>query len=749
MTTIRMAHASCRNARRPHTIARLVSAFLAVQCTGSSQSQQTSVNRETRARTENVANNVATGITHGANRQLLSTATPAPTSAATIVSTSAPTLFPSYSPTPTLSPVPTSNPTPPENAVCTIPSTIIDLAPNWISANNSNTIGAFNTSAEYELQFELHLAGAQVSWGSILHIGNSNADRFPAIQFNGGSFALHVRQSSEYCASCCCDYGINTDEMEEGGKYNISVRVFENEMIVLVNGVLQGSGASSDTTYHDPTMPAAVYVGSPFEAPANVRLRSIRYMSDFVPGACPTPAPTASPFPTAPVPTPAPTLLCGSVELAPEWVQVSQGNQIGTITTSSNYELTFEMEITGGFAAWNNILTFGTQATRQPWIGFSWAANEFHIKQAKSDGWHDQYGPDSVDYGLVQGSKYNITIRCMDNTMTVFIDGDLKWTESADDTYASHEEVAVYAGDPWHTPAAVRLRSVSYSAAVSGLGCPTQVPTALPSPMPTPPPSSSPTPIIDAKFAPESLNLATTKPNPASGTAYFVNPNDESMFGVIGLLETTLSWSVSPKNFTLAPGGIQEIVITIESTSLEPRAYSMLLELRAQTLNSLPIARSFAVELIVNAKADPDMTQVVVQGSPTLDLLWEGVQIFPIDADGFAILDDRGGDFDVLLARDSGGLVASCTIRWSDAMYKVDCVVPDTSLAGDWTLTVTLDGTLVHATTVHPQCAPDNYEDPDEGNCMVCPQGTECPAGTILAELPLVAGNWRSGKSWL
>ena len=722
---------------------------------------------------------------------------------------------------------------------------VVKVATDWIDASQSNHIGTIATASNYELSFEMEITGDFEAWGNILTIGD-DAVRMPWIGFSSTAYELHVKQAQS--DGYRDQYGPDSVSagLVPGGRYNITIRCMDDNLSVFVDGELKSTD-SGTATYATLDSAAAVYASDLWHGPANVRLRSIVYTSDFMSSGCPSPAPTASPFPTVPPPsatptvynpcppdnddvveasigftcaalagagycdaqfcpacsyaglcdtscgfcsmptaiptaspfpsiatTPMPTVIptvtplptpvsaapttwysCGTVHLAPDWIDVSQSNQIGTIATASDYELSFEMEIIGEFVAWGNILRIGDHAyLKMPWIGFSENGGELHIRHPQSTVNDDNYGPWSLSAGIVQGGTYNITVRCLANTMSVYVDGELKTTESGYDTYfdPSHH-FAVYAGDPWHAPANVRLRSIVYSTQNSGFGCPTSVPTSLPIPTPTAVPTPPPTPTTELNIAPESLSLTAPKPGFASGTAYLVNPNDQVMTGTIRLRETTLpsnaAWSVTPDTFTVAPGDIQTFDVTADSTGLAPQAYTMVLELVAQTSNSLPVNQSFVVNLVFTARADASTTHVMVRGSPTLDVSWKGVEIYPKDADGFAIITDRGETFDVSLASNASLLVAPCTTLWLDPIYQADCVVPDTSLAGDWALTVTLDGSrLVHVATVHPKCAAGKYEDPVDNQCKTCPPGSLCSsAGTTLAKLPLDTGHWRSGKS--
>jgi hypothetical protein len=131
----------------------------------------------------------------------------------------------------------------------------------------------------YELTFTMELLSdwsITGQWQSILTIGDSQGQRFPAVQFHESKNALHVMQSEIYCESFAefCQYGVRetTDgAFTAGGTYEIRVVVTSNQMTVYVDGVDVGTESGSATYAAD----AAVYVGDPWHFAARVTVSDI------------------------------------------------------------------------------------------------------------------------------------------------------------------------------------------------------------------------------------------------------------------------------------------------------------------------------------------------------------------------------------------------------------------------------------------------------------------------------------------
>ena len=170
-------------------------------------------------------------------------------------------------------------------------------------ASSSNEIATLTTYDDYELSFEMYVNGMTSGSGSILHIGDSNGQRFPGVWFHADSYNLYVKQSQSYCEECCCEYGAESVDagIVQGGTYNVTIRVRADVLRLYVDGALLSTEAGSGTYS---AADQSVYVGDPWHGPADVELRHIRY-TYFSDACAPTSGP--SPVPTTPVPTPAPT----------------------------------------------------------------------------------------------------------------------------------------------------------------------------------------------------------------------------------------------------------------------------------------------------------------------------------------------------------------------------------------------------------------------------------------------------------
>ena len=303
---------------------------------------------------------------------------------------------------------------------------------------------------------------------------------------------------------------------------------------------------------------------------------------------------------------------------------------------------------------------------------------------------------------------------------------------------------------------------------------PTPSPTALPTPMPTstptPPPTQTPTPLptpaptpttVLTLIPPDTLRLSAIKPAFASDFVYIVNRNAETLTGSIWLLHTSLpqtsAWSIDPAEFSLAPGAFIEVEIGAQSAGVSSNVNgSNLFQIMARTDNSLPVNSTLDVRLAIVPKANRNTSRVIIQGSPTIDIDWDGVSIEPFDSDGFRITAFHDEKFHVRLSKEiaSAELSADCDVVWrGDEMppcYRAKCRVPNADEAGIWDLHMLLDGRDFVSTTAHVKCDKNQYEDKEEA-CVTCItiSGTTCVAGSTLQDLPLDSGYWRSGAPTL
>ena len=166
--------------------------------------------------------------------------------------------------------------------------------------------------------------------------------------------------------------------------------------------------------------------------------------------------------------------------------------------------------------------------------------------------------------------------------------------------------------------------------------------------------------------------------------------------------------------------------------------------------------RSITFQLGVEANSDPNTTNVTIVGEPTIEQSWNGVWVFPRDADDFAIdVATTREDFEVSLNR--GDSKAICdSKKFSAGMYKLGCVVHEGLPAGKWDLNVTLGRTLFFTTAVQVNCANGRFMEYDHSRgqhiCSDCRDvsGVDvglCLAGTSLATLPIRAGFWRHDQN--
>ena len=195
----------------------------------------------------------------------------------------------------------------------------------------------------------------------------------------------------------------------------------------------------------------------------------------------PTPAPTV---------TPAPTLGgCALYVVGP--VVASQSNQVATVDTFENYELTFTMELASDWSitgSYQSILHIGnTHGQRYPGIWFHQSQNALHMEQSHSYctacccGWQ-MYASSGVTFAA--GETYDVKVVVESNQMVVYVDGVSVGTASGSATFAA-SGVPVYVGNPWNPTAKVTLSHICLKEIVYPSPAPTITPVPTVTPIPT------------------------------------------------------------------------------------------------------------------------------------------------------------------------------------------------------------------------------------------------------------------------
>ena len=232
-------------------------------------------------------------------------------------------------------------------------------------------------------------------------------------------------------------------------------------------------------------------------------------------------------------------------------VVASRGNQVETVDTFQNYELTFTMELADDWSIiaagryesryYRSILHVGdSDGQRLPGIYFN-PSGRLHLTQSHSycDVCCCQYlVNEATGVTFEAGKTYEIKVQIESNQMTVYVDGTHAGTASGSATYAA-TDAAVYVGDPWYDAAAVTLSHIclkeivypspSSRPTLAPSGVPTSAPTSRPTlppshvplPAPTAVPSSmpSPQPSVSPHPTPVPSSLPTSAPTPHVTTA--------------------------------------------------------------------------------------------------------------------------------------------------------------------------------------------------------------------------------------
>ncbi len=135
-------------------------------------------------------------------------------------------------------------------------------------------------------------------------------------------------------------------------------------------------------------------------------------------------------------------------------VVASQGNQVDTVDSLQDYELTFTMELASDWSIngqWQSIFHIGSSnGERLPGIWLSHHENSMHVNQAHSycSSCCCHYGLYSTVNIFAAGETYEIKVVVQSNQLTLYVDGVNRGTGSGSSTYTA-TNAAVWVGDPW------------------------------------------------------------------------------------------------------------------------------------------------------------------------------------------------------------------------------------------------------------------------------------------------------------
>ena len=312
---------------------------------------------------------------------------------------------------------------------------------------------------------------------------------------------------------------------------------------------------------------------------------------------------------------------------------------------------------------------------------------------------------------------------------------------------------------------------------------PTASPTPLPSAEPSAAPSPNPTPAT-ALLVTDVLPFEATKPGSDTRKLFILNQNAEELFGYVWVeAAANISWQAvigdaeatfanEPANYTVAPGSLVSVDITLASDGLNADAYSVVIKVGGRTSNSLHVELSQATTFTVTSYAVANNSRAEVTGDPPVMGLqmWgdQQVRIYPYDSDNQRIMSTNPGFdfFTVALFTQQGEQTSTITCDVDstpdfdpDFHYYARCSIPDLTntegAAGAWDLVAQLGGETVLRVAVDMWCLEDYYE--DEGTCYECDVGDmigaicsvewddhPLPSGTTLEAVVLRKNHWRA-----
>ena len=139
-------------------------------------------------------------------------------------------------------------------------------------------------------------------------------------------------------------------------------------------------------------------------------------------------------------------------------VVASQSNQVATVDSLQNYELTFTMELASDWSitgSWQSVFHIGdTNQARLPGIWFHPSISRLHVAQSYTYCYpgYCQWVTQTTGVTFTSGGTYEIKVIVENSQVTLYVDGVNRGTVSGSATYAA-TDAAVYVGDPWHNAA--------------------------------------------------------------------------------------------------------------------------------------------------------------------------------------------------------------------------------------------------------------------------------------------------------
>jgi len=308
--------------------------------------------------------------------------------------------------------------------------------------SNANKIGSTNLTENYQVDFSFTVGTDALgdAWRNILHIGNNDLDRRPALFFGPGSLALYAGWNTH------SDYSVQsvlaTAPLEIGSTYQIAMRMLENTFTLCVDGVCQDS-IYAGTNYQDESM-VEIWGSAPrkFNIPGfysnpdsesnfgridNLRIREVIRVGEGefavdVFGA---------------------DLFGGSTH------KISNANKIGLTKVTENFHVEFSFTV-GGDAlgdAWRNIFHIGSNDhDRRPALFFTPGTLALHAAWNTHDDFSTQSELNTEPLEI--GSTYLVAMSMLDNRFTLCVDGACQDTIYSGTNYQDESNYEIWASAP-------------------------------------------------------------------------------------------------------------------------------------------------------------------------------------------------------------------------------------------------------------------------------------------------------------
>jgi Concanavalin A-like lectin/glucanases superfamily len=300
-------------------------------------------------------------------------------------------------------------------------------------------------SDAYSLMFWIYPFGTASSWTNILHRGNENTERSPAIFFHPGTLQLRVRSGDRTDLNAGGDapkpLALNTWS-------HVTVQHQSGSLRLLVDGQVSGEWKLKEPLQLD----APLYAGSPWYPAAQAYLADVKYAAGYV---------TQENI--------LQTIAKKAYNQIPDIFHVIQTRpirpktntvlaQAGSLPRSPAYTYMFWVYFTGNSSSWTELFHKGdTNRARGPALFVRPNSTMLHVRMATADSWNDGVQP-AFSFPLHQWTHVGLTHT--NGLVELYINGKLQ--EHYSKPAPVQNDGTLWGCSQWYSPAKAYIADLRY-----------------------------------------------------------------------------------------------------------------------------------------------------------------------------------------------------------------------------------------------------------------------------------------------